>query len=176
MNSLKPSRLSKCDLHCLDKIWPLRLPLHTIRANIFRTRKIFPVSNTDALPGFLALCETDYETFSSYQEKLPANQRAQNQTAIQTTLPPPAAPPPLAAIFNALKKLRQRSSIIIVILNVLGKKVQRSSIIIHFFNLEPETLIFNKIPSGAPATDSSRIHPAQKKFNQGENEHQSLYT
>ena len=55
MNSLKPSMLSECDLHCLDKIWPLRLPLHTIRANIFRTRKIFPVSNADALTGFLAL-------------------------------------------------------------------------------------------------------------------------
>ena len=36
---------------------------------------------------------------------IPTNQRAQNQTAIQTTLPPPAAPPPLAAIFKALKKL-----------------------------------------------------------------------
>ena len=48
--------LSECDLHCLDKIWPLRLPLHTIRANIFRTRKDFPVSNADALTGFLALC------------------------------------------------------------------------------------------------------------------------
>ena len=58
MNSLKPSMLSECDLHCLDKIciWPLRLPLHTIRANIFRTRKNFPVSNADALTGFLALC------------------------------------------------------------------------------------------------------------------------
>ena len=55
MNSLKPSMLSECDLHCLDKIWPLRLPLHTIRANIFRTRKIFPVSNADALTGLLSL-------------------------------------------------------------------------------------------------------------------------
>ena len=57
MNSLKPSMLSECDLHCLDKIciWPLRLPLHTIRANIFRTCKIFPVSNADALTGFLSL-------------------------------------------------------------------------------------------------------------------------
>ena len=55
MNSLKPSMLSGCDLHCLDKIWPLRLTLYTIRANIFRTRKIFPVSNADALTGFLAL-------------------------------------------------------------------------------------------------------------------------
>ena len=53
MNSLKSSMLSGCDLHCLDKIEPLRL---TIRANIFRTRKIFPVSNADALTGFLALC------------------------------------------------------------------------------------------------------------------------
>ena len=55
MNSLKSSILSGCDLHCLDKIEPLRLTLYTIRANIFRTRKNFPVSNADALTGFLAL-------------------------------------------------------------------------------------------------------------------------
>ena len=59
MNSLKPSMLSGCDLHCLDKIGPLRLTLYTIRANIFRTRKFFPVSNADALTGFLALCSDD---------------------------------------------------------------------------------------------------------------------
>ena len=72
MNSLKPSMLSECDLHCLDKIciWPLRLPLHTIRANIFRTRKIFPVSNADALTGFLALCPPPHDTLYPFYDML----------------------------------------------------------------------------------------------------------
>ena len=55
MSSLKSSMLSGCYLHCLDKIEPLRLTLYTIRANIFRTRKNFPVSNADALTKYLAL-------------------------------------------------------------------------------------------------------------------------
>ena len=41
-----------------DKCGPFRLPLHIKRAKTFRTRKNFPVSNADALTGFLALCET----------------------------------------------------------------------------------------------------------------------
>ena len=58
MSSLKSSMLSGCYLHCLDKIEPLRLTLYTIRANIFRTRKNFPVSNADTLTGFLAFWRT----------------------------------------------------------------------------------------------------------------------
>ena len=72
---------------------------------------------------------------------LPTNQRAQNQTAIQTTLPPPAAPPPLAAIFNALRKLDHR----------LWPSTKT--------RVRPETFIFNQIAPRSPATNSSSIHP-----------------
>ena len=54
-NSLKPFILSGHGLHCEDKCGPFRLPLHVNRAKTFRTRKNFPVSNADALRGFLAL-------------------------------------------------------------------------------------------------------------------------
>ena len=43
-------------LPLLDKTRPFRLTLYIIRANIFRTRNFFPVSNADALTGFLSLC------------------------------------------------------------------------------------------------------------------------
>ena len=76
---------------------------------------------------------------------LPTNQRAQNQTAIQTTLPPPAAPPPLAAIFNALRKLDHRSW------SWPSTKTM----------VRPETFIFNQIAPRSPATNSSSIHPDQ---------------
>ena len=54
-NSLKPSILPGHGLHCAEKCGPFRLPLHCNRAKTFRTRKNFPVSDADALTGFLAL-------------------------------------------------------------------------------------------------------------------------
>ena len=50
-NSILPG----CSLHCADRCGPLRLPIYINRAKTFRTRKNFPVSNADALTGFLAL-------------------------------------------------------------------------------------------------------------------------
>ena len=60
----------------------------------------------------VVMSKNDMKYWQTKENEIPANQRAQNQTAIQTTLPPPAAPPPLAAIFNALRKLDQRSIVI----------------------------------------------------------------
>ena len=53
---------------------------------------------------------------------------------------------------------------------------QRSSnVIIHIFNIlhvffipKPETLIFNKISPGTPATDSSRVHPDKLNSNKSD--------
>ena len=74
-NCLDTIETVQTELKPSGQYWNKIVPFYIIRAKIFRTRKIFPVSNADALTGFLGLCSPALLTqrASHTLEKCPKN-------------------------------------------------------------------------------------------------------